>query len=76
MTGKNNESIDVFFIKFSGCTTRRGDESLVSATGASLIGISLLDDAGFKINETALLLFMETAKYRGIPFLLKELECI
>ncbi len=46
----------------------------VGATGASLIGISLLDGAGFKINDTALLLFMEIAKYGGILFLLKELS--
>lgn len=46
----------------------------VGAIGASLIGITLLDGAGFKINETALLLFMEIAKYGGILYLLKELS--
>lgn len=44
------------------------------ATGGALVLISLLEDSGFKINSMALRLFMETAKYGGIFYLLKELS--
>ena len=46
----------------------------VGTTGASLAGIALLEGAGLKINGTALRLFMETAKYGTIFYLLKMLS--
>ena len=44
------------------------------ATGGSLLVIALLDRAGLKINDDLLLLFMETAKYGSILYLLKVLS--
>ncbi|MFJ8268549.1 hypothetical protein [Peribacillus asahii] len=46
----------------------------VGATGGVLVGISLLEGAGFKINGMMLRLFMETAKYGTIFYLLKTLS--
>ncbi len=48
----------------------------VGVTGATLGGIALLDGAGFKINDTALTLFMEVAKYGSILYLLKVVSRI
>ncbi|KAB2334249.1 hypothetical protein [Bacillus mesophilum] len=46
----------------------------VGATGAALTGIALLGNAGIKINEDALKIVMELAKYGSILYLLQEIS--
>lgn len=45
----------------------------ISAAGGTLFLIGLLEQAGLKINETAIKLLLEATKYGGILYLLKAM---
>ena len=44
---------------------------LVGAFGISLVAIGMLENTGVKINEGILKIVMESAKFRGIIYILK-----
>lgn len=44
---------------------------LIGGFGLSLVGVGLLENAGVKINTTALNIAMECIKYGGILYIIK-----
>ncbi|MBD7937115.1 hypothetical protein H9655_08730 [Cytobacillus sp. Sa5YUA1] len=48
----------------------------IGVAGGSLVGVSIMEGYGIKINQTAINLALEVTKYGGMLYLLKHLWAI